>query len=283
VKGKGFILTTLILFVFSLILFSQDRVISEYKIGPKDVLEISVYGVPEFNNFRARVEENGTITVPLLNIVDVNGLSKTGVERKLKALLAEEYVNDPQVTVFISEYGSNQVYLNGAVTSPGQYPLVGRQTLMTILSQAGGLTPDAGDKIIVFRNNQDGTSTSITISIDDLYLNGDASLNIPLQVNDTIMVPPDKIVQVYVHGAVRRPGAIDVKTSLLGKFTLQQAIAAAGGFDERAAKGSVKYTTTDEQGNVRKLKVNVKNIIKGKKKDIILKEGDIIFVPETIF
>ena len=247
------------------------------------MLEISVFGVPEFNNFRARVDEDGTITLPLLNIVDVSGLSKTGVERKLKALLAEEYVNDPQVTVFISEYGSNKVYLNGAVTSPGQYPLVGRQTLMTILSQAGGLTPDAGDKIIVFRDNPNGASTSISISIDELYLNGDASLNIPLQVNDTIMVPPDKIVLVYVHGAVRRPGAIEVKKSLLGKFTLQQAIAAAGGFDERASKGSVKYTTIDEQGNVRKLKVNVKSIIKGKKKDIILKEGDIIFVPETIF
>lgn len=282
-KGKGFILTTLILVVFSLILFSQDRVISEYKIGPKDVLEISVYGVPEFNSFRARVDEDGSVTLPLLEIVDVNGLTKIGVEKKLKALLAEEYVNDPQVTVFITEYGSNLVYMNGAVTSPGQYPLVGRQTLMTILSQAGGLTQDAGDKIIVFRDNPDGTSTSITISIDDLYLNGDASLNIPLQVNDTIMVPPDKIVYVYVHGAVRRPGAIEVRKSLLGKFTLQQAIAQAGGFDERAAKGSVKYTTTDEQGNVRKLKVNVKNIIKGKKKDIILKEGDIIFVPETIF
>ena len=190
VKGKGFILTTLILLVFSLILFSQERVFSEYKIGPKDVLEIRVVGLEEFNDFKARVEEDGTITLPLLDVVDVNGLSKTGVERKLKELLGQEFMQDPQVTVFISEYGSNQVYLNGAVTNPGQYPLVGRQTLMMILSQAGGLTPDAGDKIIVYRNNSDGTSTSITISVDDLYLNGDASLNIPLQVNDTINVPP---------------------------------------------------------------------------------------------
>jgi len=283
VKRNGRIFTGLTLILFSLLLNSQERVISEYKIGPKDVLEISVYGVPEFNNFKARVDEDGSVTLPLLGMVDVNGLTKIGVEKKLKALLAEQYVNDPQVTVFMSEYGSNRVNVTGAVTTPGPYPLLGKQTLMSIIGQAGGLTQEAGDKIIVYRDEPNGESTSFTISVDDLYLNGNVKLNISLQPDDEIIVPIDKVVHVYVHGAVKQPGAIEVKKSQIGKFTFQQAIAAAGGFAERASKTRVRYTTTDEDGNIRKLKVNVKSIIKGKKKDIILKEGDIIYVPETIF
>jgi polysaccharide export outer membrane protein len=283
VKKNRIIFTGMMLILFSILLISQERVITEYKIGPKDVLEISVYNVPEFNSFKARVDEDGSVTLPLLGIVDVNGLTKIGMEKKLKALLAEQYVNDPQVTVFIAEYGSNRVNVTGAVTNPGPYPLLGRQTLMSIIGEAGGLTQEAGDKIIVYRDQPNGDSTSYTISIDDLYLQGKAELNIPLQPNDEVIVPIDKVVNVYVHGAVKQPGAIEVKKSEIGKFTLQQAIAAAGGFDERAAKSRVRYTTRDENGIERKLKVNVKKIIKGKKKDIILKEGDIIFVPETIF
>lgn len=264
-------------------IFSQERVISEYKIGPKDLLEISVYGLEELDKFKVRVEEEGTITIPFLGSVEVDGLTKTGLEKKLKQLLAETILQDPQVTVFIVEYESKKVHVIGAVTNPGPYELLGRQTLLAIISEAGGFTSDAGDKVIVMRNSPNGSSQSLEISLDDLSQKGDASLNIPLEAGDIINVPVDKIIHVFVHGQVRNPGAVEIKNSELGKFTLLQAIASAGGFAERAAKGRIKYTTTDEKGNTVKIKVNAKQIIQGKKKDIMLKEGDIIYVPETIF
>ena len=153
---------------------------------------------------------------------------------------------------------------------------------MQIISQAGGLTTEAGEEIIIMRQRVDGSSHSLKISIDDLFVNGDATLNIPLQPNDIVNVPIDMTVFVYVMGQVRNPGALEVRRSNIP--TLLQAIAQAGGFSERASKGRVLIKRIDEKtGREIQMKVNVKSIIKKKKKDIQLKENDVVFVPEKAF
>ena len=119
------------------------------------------------------------------------------------------------------------------------------------------------------------------ISIDDLFLEGDARLNIPLQSNDIVNIPIDRIVNIYVFGQVKRPGALGVRRSNIP--TLLQAIGQAGGFSERASKKKVLIKRIDDDGKEIKIKVNVKNIIKGKGKDIQLLEDDVVIVPETIF
>lgn len=273
-------LTILLILLGSIVLFSQERYASEYKIGPKDLLEISVFGLDELNK-TVRVSEYGKISLPLLGEVDVDGLTKTELERKLSRLLEEKYLQNPQVTIFIREFQSKRVSVLGAVENPGSYELLGRQTLLQVISRAGGLSQEAGDDIIVIREHQDGTANSLKISIDDLFLKGDARFNIPLEPNDIINIPVDKTVVVYVFGQVRNPGALQVKQSNIP--TLLQAIAHAGGFSERASKGSVLIRRIDEEGKEHKIIVNVKDVIKGKKRDIQLKENDVVFVPETIF
>jgi len=264
------------LFIFNL--YSQQKYTSDYKIGAKDLLEIRVFGLDELNT-TVRVSEEGKITLPLIGEIEVEGLTKTEVERKLSQLLEEKYLHNPQVTIFIREYQSKRVFVLGAVRNPGSYELLGRQKLLQVIAQAGGLTPDAADKIIVNRELSDGSSTSLKISIDDLFLKGDPNLNIPLRTNDVINIPVDKIVLIYVTGQVRSPGALEVKSSNIP--TLLRAIAQAGGFSERAAKSSIKRI--DESGKEKRIKVNVKDIIKGKRKDIQLKENDVVIVSETIF
>lgn len=261
-------------------LFSQERATIEYRIGPQDLLEISVFGLDELNR-RVRVSEEGKITLPLLGEVEVEGLTKAELERRLSQLLEKEYMRNPQVTVFILEYRSKRISVLGAVGSPGPYELIGSQTLLEIISQAGGFTSEAGDEIIVMRQLNDGEPKTIKISIEDLILKGDATLNIPLQPDDIINVPIDRLVTVYVFGQVRSPGALAVRKSSIP--TIVQAIAQAGGFSERAAKGRVLIKRIDKDGREVKIKVNVKAIMKGKKKDIQLKENDVIFVPETAF
>ncbi len=86
---------------------------------------------------------------------------------------------------------------------------------------------------------------------------------------------------MYVFGQVRNPGALDVRKSNIP--TLLQAIAQAGGFSDRASKGGVIIKRKDDEGKEIEIKVNVKDIIKGKKKDVQLKENDVVYVPETIF
>lgn len=279
-KRKLAVCLMFIFYLFSAHISSQDKY--EYKIGPKDLLEISVFGQDELNT-KARVSEEGKITFPLLGEVEVLGLTKTEVENKLSRLLGEEYLQNPQVRVFILEYQSKKVYVNGAVTNPGSYELIGRQNLMQIISRAGGFTSDASDEVIVMRDNNNGASSSLRISIEDLFIKGDAKLNIPLQPNDTVYIPPDKIVIIYVTGQVRNPGALEVRKSNLRTFTLLRAIAQAGGFSDRAKKGGVIIKRIGEDGLEKMIKLNVKDIINGKKKDVQLRENDVIYVPETLF
>lgn len=268
------------LFLFSSFSLAQEKYTAEYKIGPKDLLEIRVFGLDEMNQ-TVRVSEEGKITLPLLGEIVVDGLSKTELEKKLSQLLEEKYLQNPQVTVFIREYQSKRVSVLGAVEKPGPYELLGRQTLLQIISQAGGLTRDAGNEIIVLRQLEDGTSISLKISIEDLILKGDARLNIPLAPSDIINIPVDKTVLIYVFGQVKNPGALQVKKSNIP--SLLQAIAQAGGFSERASKGGVLIKRVGEDGKEHEIRVNVKDIIKGKKKDIRLEENDVVYVAETIF
>lgn len=263
----------------SLLLGQEERSL-EYKIGPQDLLEIAVFGLDEMNK-TVRVSEDGNITLPLLGEIAVKDLTKSQLEQKLTRLLVEKYLQDPQVTIFIREYQSKRVSVLGAVSQPGRYELLGRQTLLHMIAQAGGMTNEAGGEIIVVREKEDGTSKSLRISIDDLILKGDSSLNIPLEPGDIVNIPIDMVVHIYVFGQVNSPGAIEVKKSNLP--TLIQAIAQAGGFSDRAAKGRVVIKRKNEEGAEEEIKVNVKAVMRGTKEDIQLKENDIVFVPETIF
>jgi polysaccharide export outer membrane protein len=254
---------------------------AEYRVGPKDLLEVTAMGVAEINKFVVRVSEDGLIRLPLVGEVEVNNLTQSDVEKKLIKILGEKYLINPQVTVFILEYKSKRVSVLGAVEKPGPYELLGRQTIMSIISQAGGMTRDAGNDIIVIRQLPDGSSTSIRISIDELFVKGEAKLNIPLEPNDIVNIPVDKIVTIYVFGQVKNPGALQVKRSNLP--TLTQAIAQAGGFSDRAAKGSITIRRKKPSGEETEIKVNAKDILKGKVKDVPLMENDTVYVPESLF
>jgi polysaccharide export outer membrane protein len=256
---------------------------SEYKIGPKDLLEVTALNVQEINKLSVRVSEDGKITLPFLGEVEVNNLTKSELEKKLAQLLGEKKVVlvDPQVTVFIKEYRSRMVNVLGAVERPGPIELLGRQTVLSIISQAGGMTRDAGNEIIVIRQLPGGESQSLHISVDELLFKGEAKLNIPLEPNDIINIPVDKQVVIYVFGQVKNPGALQVKKSSIP--TLLQAIAQAGGFSDRAAKGSLKIRRKEASGKELEINVNAKDILKGKIKDIPLLENDTVYVPESLF
>lgn len=253
---------------------------AEYKIGPKDLLEISVLGVAEINKLVVRVSEEGRITLPLLGEVGVGNLTKFEVEKKLALLAGEKIVIKPQVTVHILEYVSRRVSVVGAVGKPGPYELLGRQTVLSLVSEAGGLTQDAGEEIIVIRQLPGGDSTALRLSIDGLFVQGDPKLNVALEPGDVINVPVDKPVPIYVFGQVRNPGALQVRRSSLP--TLTQAIAQAGGFTDRANKKRVRIRRKDAAGKDLEFTVNVRNILKGKIKDIPLKVNDTVYVPESL-
>jgi polysaccharide export outer membrane protein len=253
----------------------------DYIIGPEDLLEISVFGLPEMNK-TVRVSAEGTIALPLLRSVKAEGLTQKELEEKIATLLAEKYIQNPQVSIFIREHKSRKVAVLGAVEKPGFYELIGKRTILDIIALAGGINEKAGKELLLIRKaSSNKVDLTYKINLEELFSKGNPALNKTLQEGDVINIPIDKIINVYVLGAVNNSGALAVKQS--EHITVLQAIAKAGGFSERAAKTRVKIIRQLASGNKKTIKVNVKDIINGKKEDILLQEGDVIVVPETFF
>jgi len=259
---------------------AKDALVRAYRIGPGDLLELKVFEVKELDQV-VRVSEDGSITIPLLGRVMVEGLTQEGVVKKLTELLQAKYVKNPQVTIFIKEYKNQQVAVIGAVENAGSYELVGRKNLLQIISMAGGFSETAGNEIFILREGPDGATSTVSIDLKDLLVNGNQALNIPIEPNDVINVPIDREIRVFVMGRVTRPGA--VKAKLSEGITLFQAIADAGGLAEGAKESAISITRKDKAGKETKIRVNLKDIIRGKKKDIMLQEGDVVYVPESFW
>ncbi|MCK4764552.1 MAG: polysaccharide biosynthesis/export family protein [Candidatus Aminicenantes bacterium] len=272
----------LLIFVFlagaCLFLPARESKDASYKLGPKDLIKITVFDVPDLN-ITVRISADGTITLPLLGRIETRGLTRFQLERELARLLEAKYLRNAQVTIFVQEYHSNTVSVMGEVGKPGTYELIGRQTLLQVLSSAGGLSEAASDRIIIIRQYKSGSSRSLAIDLDDLMVKGDPRLNIPLRAGDIINIPGDRFIDIYVFGQVKKPGHIKVKKS--GPVTLLKVIAQAGGFADRARKTAVMVTRT-VSGKEIKTKVNVKKILKGGRPDFVLQDNDIVHVPESI-
>jgi len=243
------------------------------------MMEISVLDHPELSR-TVRVSEEGTIPFPYLGEIDINGLTRLEMEKKIKTAIDEILLQDSQVIVSIIEFQSQKVSLFGAVGNQSQYHLDGPETLLSLLSRAGGITESAGENIIVIRRLRDNKSRTLRIPISD-FMAGDPTLNIPLQNNDIINVPIDELVKIYFVGEINKPGVLSIKKSEIPM--LHQAIIQQGGFTAKAAQKRVRIKRTNPDGTEQTLTINVRAILKGRKKDVPLQENDTIFVPETIF
>jgi len=267
-------------FLFSGFLPGQESVGWEYKIGAGDLLEINVFGVEELNQ-KVRVEGNGTIALTGLGEVRVEGLSRSELEKELVKLLEAQWLREARVSVFILEYYSRKVYLNGALRNAGPHDLIGNKTLLQIISEVGGLTEEAGKNIFVIRRQEDGSNSTQEIPIEELFREGDSRLNIQILPNDIVNVPVDKMIKIFVFGEVKNPSALEVRQSEIP--SLLKAIVMAGGFTDRAIRRAVQIKWVDEEGASQTRKVNVKEILKNRIEDPQLKENDIVYVPGTKF
>lgn len=124
---------------------------TDYRIGAQDLLEISVFGVSDLDR-TVRVNSNGQISLPLLGSVAAGGKTIPELERELAKRYAAGYLQNPQVSIFVKEFTSQRVTLEGAVNKPGIYPLTGRTTLLQAIAMAQGLHDLADPQgIVVFR------------------------------------------------------------------------------------------------------------------------------------
>ncbi len=245
----------------------------EYKIGSKDLLEIKVYELPELNQ-TVRVAEDGTVSLAVIGKVQASGLTAQELEKKLAAILDEKYTKNAHVTVIIREH--QKIAVIGAVGRPGLYEMAGQTSLLQILSEAGGLTPQAGKEIHIMRQTESGEKERLVINVDRLMRQSNDA-NILLQPKDEIIVPFDQQLTVYVYGEVKNPGAIQFMESK--KITLLQAVAQAGGLTEWANAVQVLVKRKDPKtGKDLNYWYNLKKIINGSKPDVYLQDGDVVVV-----
>jgi polysaccharide export outer membrane protein len=248
-----------------------------YRVGPKDLLDIKVFEVPELNIER-RVSEDGTINLPLIGEFPVSGLTVTEVANRLEALLEAKYVQRASVSVQIKEFRSKPIVVLGAVRQPGNLAFSGRWTLLEAISAAGGLADAHGDTIHVLRRADNGLTDQISISVDDLILRADPDANIPIFANDVVNVMAKVDVTVYCVGEVKTPGAQSFQST--DRITVLTAIARAGGLTDRASK-MIQVKRREHDGKEVEFEVDYRRILSGKEADVPLQSGDVLVVKES--
>jgi polysaccharide export outer membrane protein len=263
----------------------------DYRIGPEDVLEVEVFNVPELKR-TARVSNDGMIGLALIGRVKAAGLTVDQLRDQLEARYGETYLQNPQISVFVTDYRAQSVSVIGAVEKPGLYQLWAPRSLIEILSMAGGLakkaTAPAGRTLVITRKGGFGdlqvvegmrllADTKLEIEIRKLLYSQDAGLNIAIKPLDTISVAKADIV--YVVGSVKKAGGFVLEDQ--GKVTVLQALAMAEGFLGSPAKGSARIIHKAEDGTRTETPVDLSKVMKGQAADVELAANDILFVPES--
>lgn len=239
------------------------------KLGPGDLIELSVYNVPELAT-KARVSNAGDVYLPLIDYVHVGGLSQEEAQAVIEKRLEDGgFVRSPHVTIFVDEATSQGVTVLGEVGKPGIYADPADRKLYEVISEAGGFTPAASRKIAVIRRNQ---TEPIRIDLPR-NLADDLSGNIDVLPGDTITIPRAPII--YVVGDVGRPSGLLVDN---GTLTVLQALALAGGTNRTAKMGGARIIRKTPAG-MTETTLQLKKMLEAKAPDVTLQADDILFIP----
>ena len=251
------------------------------RLGPDDLVGVSVYDSPELTR-TVRVSTEGTLRLPMVKAkIRAVGMLPIDLEREIARVLKdEELMVDPVVTVSVVEYRSRPIKVVGSVKKPITFQAVGPMNLLDAISQAEGLTDDAGPEILVSRQQPDaeGRPVSLTqrIPVKTLMEAGDSDLNLPLQGGEEIRVP--EAGRVFVLGNVKKPGSFPVKDST--ETSVFKIMAMAEGLLPYSGKMAYIYRREGAGGSKNEIPINLEKIMQRKNPDVALLANDILYVPD---
>jgi polysaccharide biosynthesis/export protein len=278
---------------------SNEKSDADFPIGAGDVLEISVPAIEELRTRTVRISGDGTIALPFVGKLQAAGLTEEELQQALVERL-KKYMYSPRVIVFVREYRSRKVAVLGAVTRPGLVSITnGADTLMDMLSQAGGIAPGADPKIYLIPAEPADKGTHaqlasvmpqnimqqdpaplilkrtdpIMIDVKQIAFGGNQQyLSLPVRPGDVVMVPNGG--QVLVEGWVEKPGAYGISPGL----TVAEVVVQAGGVLYPAELNSVKIIRAEKGGSKSIMYADLEKIKRGESPDIPVQGGDIIEV-----
>jgi polysaccharide biosynthesis/export protein len=240
-------------------------------IGPGDLISITVFDTPEMNQ-ETRVNDAGVVRLQLIGDLKISGETAAGAAKQIEeALISHNIMKAPQVTVKVKDFATQNVSVLGQVKNPGPYEITTPQTVLKVIAMAGGLNDDADRKITIERHNQTDQKVEYYLSNNA----GQAVQNaVMVNPGDTVIVPRAPVV--YILGDVARPGGYTIATND-SKLTLLQLVAMAGSAN-KTSKSNLRVIRKTDDGQ-QEIPVQLAAIQNGKKPDVALQQGDIVYVP----
>ena len=275
---------------------TDQTLISEYRVGTGDVLEVNVWGEEDLSG-EYLVRPNRTISFPLLGDVEIRGLTVREISDKIEDLLEKDYLVEAKVKTSVAEYHSQKVYVFGFIKKPGRYELRDDPSLLSLLLRTGGADSSTGRELKIIRRDpgSDLSDEGVTpekndfsvLSVDiwRLLYQGDLSQNVQLKDGDILLVSGGSTTSTvvgaqicYILGEVQRPGIFE----MTGQFSVLDAVLKAGGFTEFAAPNRTKVIR-GEGPNQKIFQIRAGELIANgdMSKNFNLEPGDILLVPES--
>jgi polysaccharide export outer membrane protein len=243
-------------------------------IGPGDTLDVSEYHMPEFHS-AVRVSQTGTVTLPMVQEIEVGGLDEQGAAHAINAaLVAKGMLLHPQVFVVVTAYVGQDVSVLGEVARPGVYPYTIHHRLLDLISAASGLGPNAGRLVNVFERNDPKTPHPVVLDPSGTDTRTDH--NPELSPGDTVQV--SRAGLVYVIGDVVRPGGFPVDPAQ--GLTVVQALSLAWGQSQNASNKALLIR--EQKGGRTLTTLNLHRMIHGEDPDQPIRDRDILFVPDSM-
>ena len=255
---------------------SAPNPVPPLRIGSGDLIEVSMFENPDLSG-RYRVDEMGDITVPLIGRVQLAGMTAAEAATKIEQLYVEGQILLPansHATVFISEYATQGVTINGEVKMPGVYPALGVHKLNDLIAAAGGITGFAASHVVITHKDDPGDPTTVEYNPAALK---PIIPDVQIFPGDSILIPRAGVV--YVGGNVAKPGAylLDGRRAL----TVEEVMALAGNGGHASAMKRVVLVRTLDDGRKESITIPVNLIYKGRAPDVALIDGDILYVPTS--
>lgn len=241
---------------------------AEYLIAPNDIVRIQVYQNPDLT-LETRVSENGTITFPLVGLLRLGGLTPTVAEKRIAdALRTGGFLQNPQVTLLVTQLRGNQVSVLGQVGRPGRFVLETANTrLSDTLANAGGTTA-AGDDVVIVTGVRNGKPFRKLVDMPAIFLREKLDEDIVLQGGDVVYVHRAPVF--YVFGEAQRPGSFRIERAM----TVLQALATAGGPTARGSKDRLQLHRQQDDGRT--------TLLRPEMTDLVM-PNDVLYVRESLF
>ncbi|HEY8876231.1 MAG TPA: polysaccharide export protein EpsE [Roseateles sp.] len=243
----------------------------EYRLGAGDVVRVVVYQNPDLT-LETRVSETGAISFPLLGSVRIGGLGVSAAEKLIAdGLKNGNFVKSPQVTIVLLQVKGNQASVLGQVNRPGRYPIETTDMRVTdLLANAGGVAT-TGAEVLVLSGTRGGKPFRMEIDLPSVFgptAEHGRPNDVVIQNGDVLWV--DRAPLVYIYGEVQRPGPLRLERGM----TLMQALASGGGLTQRGTERGIRVHRKSADGKVQVTQPGM---------DDSLKDGDVVYVKESLF